>query len=119
MPLNFQRHILANGLTLLVHEDHTTPMAACNIVYKVGSRDESPDLTGIAHLFEHYMFCGSKHIADYDRPLQSVGAINNAYTSQDITHYYAVLPANNLETLLWLESDRMLELAFDSEQLEI
>ena len=119
MSLNFQRHILANGLTLLVHEDHTTPMAACNIVYKVGSRDENPDLTGIAHLFEHYMFCGSKHIADYDRPLQSVGAINNAYTSQDITHYYAVLPANNLETLLWLESDRMLELAFDAEQLEI
>lgn len=119
MPLHFLRHTLPNGLTLIVHEDHTTPMAACNIVYKVGSRDENPDLTGMAHLFEHYMFCGSKHIADYDRHLQNVGAVNNAYTSQDITHYYVILPANNLETVLWLESDRMLELAFDAEQLEI
>lgn len=119
MALNFKRHKLSNGLTLLVHEDHSTPLAACNIVYKVGSRDERPELTGMAHLFEHYMFCGSKHITDYDKHLQLAGGYNNAYTSQDITHYYIVLPANNLETALWLESDRMQELAFNTEQLEI
>ena len=111
MAIPFQRHILTNGLHLIVHEDPTTPLAACNLIYKVGSRDEHPDHTGMAHLFEHYMFCGSKNIPDYDVPLQKIGAVNNAYTSQDHTHYYIVLPANNLETALWLESDRMLSLA--------
>ena len=118
MAIPFRRHVLKNGLRLLVHEDHTTPMAACNVIYNVGSRDEDPQRTGMAHLFEHYMFCGSKNIADFDTPLQKIGAINNAYTGQDHTHYYEVFPANNLETVLWLESDRMLELAFEQEGLD-
>ena len=118
MAISFCRHTLDNGLRLLVHEDHTTPMASCNIVYQVGSRDENPELTGIAHLFEHYMFCGSRNIADFDSPLQKIGAINNAYTGQDHTHYYELFPANNLETVLWLESDRMLELAFEQAGLD-
>lgn len=119
MPLQFKRHILANGLRLIVHEDHSTPLASCNVVYNVGSRDENPDMTGMAHLFEHFMFTGSKNIPDYDAQMQSVGAINNAYTTQDITHYYITLPAVNIEHALWLESDRMLELAFQQEKLDI
>ena len=117
--LNIRKKTLSNGLRVVVHEDHTTPLAACNIVYNVGSRDEHPDHTGFAHLMEHFMFTGSKNVLDYDKVLQKVGAINNAYTSQDITHYYVVLPANNLETALWLESDRMLELAFRQQSLDI
>lgn len=117
--LSIRRKILDNGLRVIVHEDHTTPLAACNIVYNVGSRDEHPDHTGFAHLMEHFMFTGSKNVPDFDKVLQKVGAINNAYTSQDITHYYEVLPANNLETALWLESDRMLELAFRQQSLDI
>lgn len=117
--LSIRRKILDNGLRVVVHEDHTTPLAACNIVYNVGSRDEHPDHTGFAHLMEHFMFTGSKNVPDFDKVLQKVGAINNAYTSQDITHYYEVLPANNLETALWIESDRMLELAFRQESLDI
>lgn len=117
--LKFKRHILSNGLRLIVHEDHSTPLASCNVVYKVGSRNENPELTGMAHLFEHFMFTGSKNIADYDAQLQRVGAINNAYTTQDITHYYITLPAVNIEHALWLESDRMMELAFQQEKLDI
>jgi len=119
MSIQFKRHILSNGLRLIVHEDHSTPLASCNVVYNVGSRDENPDMTGMAHLFEHFMFTGSKNIPDYDAQLQNVGAINNAYTTQDITHYYITLPAVNIEHALWLESDRMLELAFQQEKLDI
>ncbi|MDR1758288.1 MAG: insulinase family protein [Bacteroidales bacterium] len=117
--LPFERFVLKNGLKLIIHRDTTTPLVACNVVYKVGSKDEVPDHTGIAHLFEHFMFCGSKNIENYDLHLQKIGATNNAYTIQDLTHYYIILPANNLETALWLESDRMLELSFDEEQLNI
>lgn len=117
--LSIRKTVLDNGLRVIVHEDHTTPLAACNIVYNVGSRDEHPDHTGFAHLMEHFMFTGSKNVPDFDKILQKVGAINNAYTSQDLTHYYEVLPANNLETALWLESDRMLELAFRQQSLDI
>ncbi|MCQ2271110.1 MAG: insulinase family protein [Bacteroidales bacterium] len=119
MPLQFKRHLLSNGLRLIVHEDHTTPLASCNVVYNVGSRDESPEMTGMAHLFEHFMFTGSKNIEDYDAQLQKVGAINNAYTTQDITHYYITLPAVNIEHALWLESDRMMELAFQQSKLDV
>lgn len=119
MAIQIQRAILSNGLRVIVYEDRTTPLAACNIVYNVGSRDEDPKHTGMAHLMEHLMFCGSVHIPKYDSMLQKVGAINNAYTSQDLTHYYILLPANNLETALWLESDRMLALAFQQESLDI
>lgn len=119
MPIQIQRAILSNGLRVIVHEDHTTPLAACNIAYNVGSRDEDPEHTGMAHLMEHLMFCGSVHIPDYDGELQKAGAINNAYTSQDLTHYYVLLPANSIETALWLESDRMLAPAFRQASLDI
>jgi zinc protease len=102
-----------------VHEDTTTPMAVLNILYDVGARDEDPEKTGFAHLFEHLMFGGSVNIPSYDEPLQRVGGENNAFTSNDITNYYITLPAVNLETAFWLESDRMLSLAFSEKSLEV
>ena len=117
--INFNRFKLDNGLTVLVHEDHTTAMAVVNILYKVGARDESPEQTGFAHLFEHLMFGGSVNIPNYDAPLQSVGGENNAFTSNDITNYYITLPSDNFETAFWLESDRMLSLAFSDQSLEV
>lgn len=117
--LKFERFTLENGLKVLVHEDHTTPMAVLNILYDVGARDEHPDKTGFAHLFEHLMFGGSINIPSYDEPLQRVGGENNAFTSNDITNYYITLPAVNLETAFWLESDRMLSLAFSEKSLEV
>lgn len=116
--VDFNRFTLANGLRVLVHEDDTTPMAVLNILYDVGARDEEHDKTGFAHLFEHLMFGGSVHIPSYDEPLQRVGGENNAFTSNDITNYYITLPAVNLETAFWLESDRMLSLAFSEKSLE-
>lgn len=117
--VSFERFSLANGLKVLVHEDPTTPMAVVNILYDVGARDEHPDQTGFAHLFEHLMFGGSVNIPSYDEPLQRVGGENNAFTSNDITNYYITLPAVNLETAFWLESDRMLSLAFSEKSLEV
>jgi zinc protease len=117
--IHFQEFTLANGLRCLVHEDFTTPLAVLNILYDVGSRDESPDKTGFAHLFEHLMFSGSVNIPSYDEPLQKVGGENNAFTSQDITNYYLSLPAANIETGFWLESDRMLDLAFSENGLDV
>ena len=116
--VDFNRFTLANGLRVLVHEDDTTPMAVLNIVYDVGARDEEEDKTGFAHLFEHLMFGGSVNIPSYDEPLQRVGGENNAFTSNDITNYYITLPATNIETAFWLESDRMLSLAFSEKSLE-
>ena len=104
---------------MLVHEDKTTPMAVVNILYDVGARDENPNQTGFAHLFEHLMFGGSVNIPSYDEPLQRVGGENNAFTSNDITNYYITLPAENLETAFWLESDRMLSLAFSEKSLDV
>lgn len=117
--INFESFELSNGLRVIVHEDHNTPMAVLNILYDVGSRDEQEDKTGFAHLFEHLMFGGSKHIPSYDEPLQRVGGDNNAFTSPDITNYYITVPAVNLETAFWLESDRMLSLSFDPNVLEV
>ncbi|SDL66773.1 Predicted Zn-dependent peptidase [Daejeonella rubra] len=117
--VSFERFTLANGLKVLVHEDPTTPMAVVNILYDVGARDEHPDQTGFAHLFEHLMFGGSVNIPSYDEPLQRVGGENNAFTSNDITNYYITLPSVNLETAFWLESDRMLNLAFSEKSLEV
>jgi zinc protease len=117
--LTFDRFTLHNGLTVLVHRDGTTPIVAVNILYKVGSRDESPDKTGFAHLFEHLMFGGSVHIPQFDEPLQKAGGQSNAFTNNDFTNYYLTLPKNNLETAFWLESDRMLSLAFDKKSLEV
>ena len=116
--VNFNRFTLANGLKVLVHEDQTTPMAVLNILYDVGARDEEEGKTGFAHLFEHLMFGGSINIPSYDEPLQRVGGENNAFTSNDITNYYITLPAANIETAFWLESDRMLSLAFSEKSLE-
>ncbi len=117
--VNFKRFTLKNGLKVLVHEDKTTPMAVLNILYDVGARDENPNQTGFAHLFEHLMFGGSVNIPSYDEALQKVGGENNAFTSNDITNYYITLPAVNIETAFWLESDRMLSLAFSEKSLEV
>jgi zinc protease len=117
--ITYQEFTLPNGLRCLVHEDFTTPLAVLNILYDVGSRDESPDKTGFAHLFEHLMFSGSVNVPSYDEPLQKVGGENNAFTSQDITNYYLSLPAANIETGFWLESDRMLDLAFSENGLDV
>lgn len=117
--INFERFILSNGLKVLVHSDKSTPMAVVNVLYDVGARDENPTQTGFAHLFEHLMFGGSIHIPDYDDPLQNAGGENNAYTTNDLTNYYCQLPAENIETAFWLESDRMLSLAFNKKSLDV
>lgn len=108
-----------NGLKVIVHKDTSTPMAVMNILYDVGARNEDPQQTGFAHLFEHLMFGGSANIPDYDEPLQMAGGENNAYTTNDLTNYYIQIPKENLETAFWLESDRMLSLAFDEKSLEV
>ena len=117
--IEFERFKLKNGLTVLFHKDITTPMVVINTLYDVGARDESEEKTGFAHLFEHLMFGGSVNIPDFDMPLQNAGGESNAFTSNDITNYYDVLPAHNIETGLWLESDRMLSLAFTPKSLEV
>ena len=117
--INFERFILSNGLKVLVHPDKSTPMAVVNVLYDVGARDENPKQTGFAHLFEHLMFGGSINIPDYDDPLQNAGGENNAYTTNDLTNYYCQLPAENIETAFWLESDRMLSLAFSKKSLDV
>ncbi|MEN9998533.1 MAG: hypothetical protein RI922_1523 [Bacteroidota bacterium] len=117
--IKFERFKLDNGLTVLFHKDPTTPLAVVNTLFDVGARDEVEEKTGFAHLFEHLMFGGSVNIPDFDAPLQMAGGESNAFTSNDITNYYDVLPANNLETALWLESDRMLSLAFTPKSLEV
>ena len=116
--IHFERFNLPNGLRILVHEDHTVPMAVLNVLYDVGAKDENPNQTGFAHLFEHLMFGGSINIPSYDEPLQKVGGENNAFTNNDITNYYIQLPSVNMETAFWLESDRMLSLAFSDKSLE-
>ncbi len=117
--IQFEEFTLDNGLRVIVHEDQTVQIAVMNILYDVGSRDEQPDKTGFAHLFEHLMFGGSKNIPNYDEPLQKVGGENNAFTNTDITNYYLTVPASNIETGFWLESDRMMSLSFDPEVLEV
>jgi predicted Zn-dependent peptidase len=117
--ITYQRFVLDNGLKLIVHEDNSTPMAVVNVLYDVGARDENPEQTGFAHLFEHLMFGGSVNIPDYDAPLQVAGGENNAYTTNDLTNYYCQVPVQNLETAFWLESDRMLSLAFSEKSLAV
>jgi zinc protease len=117
--ISFKEFQLENGLRVIVHEDPTVQIAVINILYDVGSRDEHPDKTGFAHLFEHLMFGGSKNIPSYDEPLQRVGGENNAFTNTDITNYYLTVPASNVETGFWLESDRMMSLSFDPKVLEV
>lgn len=117
--IEFEKFQLSNGLRVIVHQDKSTPLACLNILYDVGARDEDPEQTGFAHLFEHLMFGGSVNIENYDEPLQLVGGENNAFTTNDITNYYLTLPVENLETGFWLESDRMLSLAFSDKSLEV
>lgn len=117
--VNFERFELSNGLRVIVHQDTSTPMAVVNVMYDVGAKDEDPSRTGFAHLFEHLMFGGSVNIKEYDEPLQMAGGENNAYTTNDLTNYYIQLPAENLETAFWLESDRMLSLAFSERSLNV
>ncbi len=116
--IQFERFSLPNGLRIIVHEDRSTPLVTMNILYNVGSRDEDSEKTGLAHLFEHLMFGGSLNAPDFDMPLQLVGAENNAFTNNDITNYYITIPADNVETAFWLESDRMLGLNFSQKSLD-
>jgi predicted Zn-dependent peptidase len=117
--INFDKFQLSNGLRVIVHRDTSTPITALNIIYDVGARDEDPERTGFAHLFEHLMFGGSINIPKYDEPLEKVGGENNAFTSNDVTNYYLTIPTQNLETGFWLESDRMYQLAFSEKSLEV
>ncbi len=117
--INFSKFKLSNNLTVIHHYDKSTPMVCLNILYDVGARDEDENRTGFAHLFEHLMFGGSINIPNYDEPLQLVGGENNAFTTNDITNYYCTVPADNIETAFWLESDRMLSLAFTDKSLEV
>ena len=117
--IQFERFQLANGLRVILHQDLSTPMVAFNVLYDVGARDEDPERTGFAHLFEHLMFGGSVNIPSYDEPLQMAGGENNAYTTNDITNYYIQLPKENIETAFWLESDRMLSLGFNENSLDV
>lgn len=117
--ITFQKFILPNGLRVIHHQDRSTPLVCMNILYDVGARDENPEQTGFAHLFEHLMFGGSANIPSYDEPLQMVGGENNAFTTNDITNYYLTVPSANLETAFWLESDRMLSLAFSEKSLDV
>ena len=117
--LQINKHTLANGLKLVHNRDASTQMVALNVLYQVGARDEHPDHTGFAHLFEHLMFGGSQNIPDYDTPLQLAGGENNAWTNNDITNYYLTVPKQNVEIGFWLESDRMLCLDFSSKSLEV
>lgn len=117
--IEFEKRTLANGLTVIAHTDDSTPMAAVNILYKVGSRNEEQDKTGFAHLFEHLMFSGSPNVPEFDVPIQIAGGENNAFTNNDYTNYYIAIPKENIETALWAESDRMITLNFDKEAFEV
>ncbi|MEZ5053369.1 MAG: insulinase family protein [Chitinophagales bacterium] len=105
--IEYSKEILENGLTILHHYDATTPFVVVNTLYKVGAKDEQETKTGFAHLFEHLMFSGSKHFKDFDKPLQEAGGENNAFTNNDYTNYYDIVPAINIEIPLALEADRM------------
>ena len=117
--IQVNHHTLENGLRIVHYEDKSTQMVALNLLYDVGARDEDPEHTGFAHLFEHLMFGGSVNVPDYDTPVQNAGGENNAWTNNDITNYYITLPRQNVETGFWLESDRMLSLDFNPKSLEV
>ena len=117
--IKFEKYTLDNGLKVLLHKDESSPLVAVNVLYNVGSRDEDPNKTGFAHLFEHLMFGGSLNVPDFDVPIQFAGGDNNAFTNSDVTNFYNILPKENIETALWLESDRMLQLDFNQEMLDV
>jgi zinc protease len=116
--LEYHKFQLENGLRVIVHEDNSTPMAALNLLYEVGSRDEQPTQTGLAHLFEHLMFSGSENVKDMDTVVQNAGGENNAFTNNDHTNFHEVFPAQNIETAFWIEADRMLSLKLNKKSLE-
>lgn len=116
--IKVNKHTLSNGLRIVHTEIKSTQMVALNLLYDVGARDEDPEHTGFAHLFEHLMFGGSLHVENFDEPLQMAGGENNAWTSNDVTNFYITIPKQNVETAFWLESDRMLSLSFNSTSLE-
>ena len=113
--IKYQQKRLANGLTILVNRDSASKLAAVNILYCVGARNEAEDKTGFAHLFEHLMFRGTHRVPDFDVPVQMACGENNAYTNNDYTDFYITLPKENLSTALWLESDRMRNLNISEE----
>ncbi len=117
--VKFSRQVLDNGLRVLIHKDESTPMAAVSLLYNVGSKNESPDKTGFAHLFEHLMFSGTPNVPDYDEPIQNAGGENNAFTNTDITNFYNIVPVENLETIFYLEADRMEHLNINQKKLEV
>ena len=117
--VSFDRFTLPNGLKVIVHHDSSTPLVSVKLLYNVGSNHEDPSRTGFAHLFEHLMFGGSVNIPSYDDPVERASGENNAFTSNDITNYYITLPKQNIETAFWLESDRMLSLAFSQQSLDV
>ncbi len=117
--VKFEKFTLDNGLRVLVHSDESTPLVTVNLLYNVGSKHEDPNRTGFAHLFEHLMFGGSVNITNYDDPVERASGENNAFTSSDLTNYYITLPKQNIETAFWLESDRMLSLAFSQQSLDV
>jgi predicted Zn-dependent peptidase len=115
--VNFERFVLSNGLRLLFHPDPTTPMATVCVTYNTGTKNEDPDKTGFAHLFEHLMFSGSKNAPNFDDIIQNAGGENNAFTNQDMTVYYDIVPLDNLETAIWIEADRMQNLKLTQKSL--
>jgi zinc protease len=117
--INYEEWQLSNGLKVVLNQDTNTPLVVVNLLYNVGAKNEKPELTGIAHLFEHLMFSGSKNAPDYDKLIQKAGGENNAFTSNDITNYYITLPKENIELALWLESDRMNDLNLDQNSLDV
>ena len=117
--IEFEKYTLENGLRVLLHKDESSPLVAVNVLYDVGARDEDPNKTGFAHLFEHLMFGGSLNVPDFDIPIQFAGGDNNAFTNSDVTNFYNILPKENIETAFWLESDRMLQLDFNQEMLDV
>ena len=117
--IKYETHTLSNGLRILLHEDRSTPLVAVNMLYDVGSRDEQPERTGFAHLFEHLMFGGSDNAPSFDDPIQEAGGDCNAFTNSDLTNFYSILPAQNIELALFLEADRMSHLSLNERTLSI
>jgi len=115
----YTRYQLDNGLRVVLHQDMNSPMVAVNTAYNVGSRNEQAHKTGFAHLFEHLMFSGTKRVPDFDDIVQTAGGECNAFTNTDLTNYYNIAPASNLETLLWLEADRMQNLQLSERKINV
>ncbi|WP_262247282.1 M16 family metallopeptidase [Parapedobacter soli] len=118
--IEFKEFKLDNGLTVLMHRDNTTPIVAVSVMYHVGSKNENPERTGFAHFFEHLLFEGTENIGrgEYMKKIESIGGTLNAYTTQDVTYYHEVVPANYLETALYMESERMLHAKIDTVGVE-